>query len=214
MAYSSPQGTSYYISRTFAAAKAITGISNANPAVCNAAGHGYVDGNELVLTSGWEWLNDSVYRADQLDTGTFGLVGLNSTNTNMFPSGTGGGTARLISDWIEIPQVLTINPEGGAPKFIDFKPIKAMQGKRLPNGFDPMSMTFGIGFDPSLPNWATLLDISRTQTLVAYKSVKGNGAATYGYGYYFMSEFPKQQVDNVDVCDGVFLAQGQVISYA
>ncbi len=214
MAYSTPVGTSYYISQTFASAKTVTAASNANPVVCTSAAHGYSDNDELLFNSGWELASNAVYKADQLTADTVSLLGLNTTNTNNYASGSGTGSLQKVSSWIEIPQILTISPQGGDAQFIDFKPIKLLQGLRLPNGITPMSIGFEIGFDPSLTNWDTLLDISRNTTLVAYKSVKGSGAATYGYGYFVMGEAPVQQSDQVDRVRAAFTALGRTISYA
>ena len=66
MAYYFPEGSKFYFSTTFAAAKTITALTNANPAVATSVAHGYADDDELLLTSGWEDATDSVFRADQL----------------------------------------------------------------------------------------------------------------------------------------------------
>lgn len=214
MAYSSPVGTAYYISQTFAAAKTITVMTNANPALATATSHGYADDDEILLLSGWERANNGAFRVDQQSADTFQVTGLNSTSTTLFAAGAGIGTAQKISSWIEIPQVLSITPNGGGPRYIDVRPIKLQQGLKLPDGFEAASIAWEIGFDPSLTNWETLLDISRGNTLVAYKSVKGSGAATYGYGYFSMSEAPNQASGQADRVSATFAAQGPLISYA
>ena len=214
MSYSSPVGTSYYISQTFASAKSLTIVSNANPALATSVAHGYSDNDELLFLSGWELANNMILKADQQSADTFQLLGLNTTSTNSYATGAGIGTTQKVSGWIEIPQILSINPTGGDPNFIDFKPVKALQGLRLPNGFTPSSIGFEIGFDPTLTNWSTLLDISRSTTLVAYKSVKGSGAVTYAYGYFMMGEAPRQQSDQVDRVSATFAALGRTISYS
>ncbi|MBT9495374.1 MAG: phage tail protein, partial [Paucibacter sp.] len=66
MAYKFPEGGKFLFSNTFAAAKTLATISNANPAVAGSVAHGYVDADEIVLTSGWEDATDSVFRVDQL----------------------------------------------------------------------------------------------------------------------------------------------------
>ena len=81
MAYYFAEGSKFYFSQTFAAAKTVTAISNASPAVATSVAHGYVDGDELLFTSGWELANNSIFRADQLTADTFGITGLNSSNT-------------------------------------------------------------------------------------------------------------------------------------
>lgn len=213
MAYSSPVGTQYYVSQTFASAKTVTVASNANPAVLTSTAHGYSTNDEFLFTSGWELATNSVYKANTLTADTLNPLGLNTTNTNSYASGAGIGSMQKISTWLQIPQVLTINPNGGDPNFIDFKPIANLQGLRLPNGFSPMSLTFELGFDTAATNWSTLLDISRNTTLVAYKSVKGNGQTTYAYGYFMMGEAPRQQSDQVDRINATFVALGRTITY-
>ena len=50
MAYYFPEGSKFYFSKTFAAAKTISAITNANPAVATSTSHGYVNGDEILLT--------------------------------------------------------------------------------------------------------------------------------------------------------------------
>lgn len=212
MALSTPVGTAFYISSTFASAKTVTAASNANPAVLTSTTHGYTTNDEFLFTSGWELATSSVYKANVLTADTLNPLGLNTTSTASYAAGTGTGTMQKISSWLQIPNVLSINAQGGEPNFIDFKLLAALQGTRLPNGMTPISLTFDIGFDTSATNWSTLLDLSRTQTLVAYKSVKGSNA-NYGYGYWIMGEAPIQASDQVDRVKGAFVALGRTISY-
>ncbi len=214
MAYRTPEGSAFYVSQTFASAKTVTSVTNANPAVATSTTHGYSDLDEVLFDSGWEDATNSVYRVDQLTTDTFSLLGLNSSNTNSFAAGTGTGTTKKISSWIEIPQVLTISSQGGGPRNITVNPIKKRNGIIIPTGFEPATTTLTLGFDPSQANWSTLLDISRSQTYIAYKSVAGNGAATYGWGLMSISEQPIQQAGQVDQVSVQLAFQGRLISYA
>jgi hypothetical protein len=214
MAYRTSAGVAFYVSQTFAATKTVTAVTNANPAEATSTAHGYANGNELLFVSGWERASNTVFRAADVSTNALDLSGLNSTNTNLYASGAGTGTLSLISNWIEIPQVLGISTSGGDAKNITVNPLKLVQGILLPNGFNPATITLSIGSDESLANWSTLLDISRSNTLVAFKAVKGSGAASYGYGYFQMAEVDQQGSEQVDTVDAQFLSQGRIIKYA
>ena len=96
---------------------------------------------------------------------------------------------------------------------MDVRPIKLLQGLKLPDGFESSTITFDIGFDPSLSNWDTFMDVSRNNTLVAYKYVKGT-RKTYGYGYLSIAEQPQLAAGSVDKVQATFTAQGRLISYA
>lgn len=213
MAYSTPVGSSFYISQTFAAAKTITAASNADPAVLTSVAHGYSDGDEVLFSSGWELANNTVFKVDQLTADTFELEGLNSANTTNYAAAAGTGSTYKISSWMEIPQVIGISSSGGTARYVDVRPIKLLQGLKLPDGFEAATITFDVGFDPDLANWATLLDISRNGTLVAYKYVKGT-RSTYGYGYFQMAEQPNLAAGQADRVQATFAAQGRLISYA
>lgn len=214
MAVATPIGAAFYISQTFASAKTLTIVSNANPALATSTSHGYSDDDEVVFFSGWDLANNTVVRVDQQSADTFLLKGLNTTSTDTYAAGSGIGTTQKISSWIQIPQILSVSTSGGTPRYVDYRFVSAQQGQKLPDGFEASTITFDIGFDPSLSNWDTLLDISQTNTLVAYKYVRGDGAATYGYGYFNMAEQAQIASGAVDKVQATFAAQGRLISYA
>lgn len=214
MAYFFPEGSKFYFSQTFASPKTITALSNASPAVATSVSHGYSDGDEVILTSGWEDATDTVFKVDQLTADTFSLLGLNATDTNFYATGTGTGTAAKISGWTEIPQCLTIATSGGDARFTTINPIARRNAINVPTGFNPTSITLTLGHDPSNANYETMLDISRTLSKVAFKMVLSGGAVTYGYGYMSVSEAPSLNVNQANQVTAALTMLGRSISYA
>jgi hypothetical protein len=214
MAYFFPEGSKFYFSQTFATAKTITALSNASPAVATSTSHGYTDGDEVILTSGWEDATDTVFKVDQLTADTFSLLGLNATDTNFYAAGTGTGTAQKVSAWTEIPQVLTIATSGGDARFTTINPIARRNAINVPTGFNPTSITLTLGHDPSNANYETMLDISRTLSKVAFKMVLSGGAVSYGYGYMSVSEAPSLNVNQANQVTAALTMLGRSISYA
>jgi hypothetical protein len=214
MGYSFPEGSKFYFSEVFAAAKNITALSNANPAVATSVAHGFVDGNEILLTSGWEDAGDSVYVVDQLSADTFGIKGLNSSDVNWFAPGGGVGSAQLVSNWVEIPEILSIASSGGDPKYTTVSPLSRRNAKNIPTGFNATSITLTLAHDESQAAYQEMKDISRTLRLVAFKMVLSGGVSSYGYGYMAVSEMPTLNVNNVNTVTASFALQGRAISYA
>lgn len=72
--------------------KAITGITQDNPAVVTATAHGYTTGQEIFLydIAGMEDLNFRQVKVTVIDADTFSLDGIDSTNMEAY---TGGGNA-------------------------------------------------------------------------------------------------------------------------
>lgn len=213
MAYSLPEGSSQQFSNTLAAAKTITAITNANPAVATCTGHGYTTGDEIMLSSGWEDATDSVYKIESVDANSFKILGLDSTNTSFFPTGSGGGSAQKLSAWTAIPQVLTISASGGDARFTDVNPLAKRNGIRIPTGFNATSVTLSLGFDATTPTYKTMVGISRSLSKVAFKQVLSGGAVQYGYGYMTVSEFPKLNNNQVNTVDAALTFLGRTMSY-
>ena len=213
MALFFPEGSSQQFSQTFASAKTITALTNANPAVATSTAHGYITGDEVLVTSGWEDATDSVYKVETVDANSFKLLGLDTSNTGFFPAGTGTGTAQKISGWTAIPQVLTISGSGGDARFTDVQLLARRNSLKIPTGFNATSITLSLAHDASQPGYITMLGISRNLSKVAFKQVISGGAVTYGYGYMNVSELPKLNSGNVNTVDAAMTVIGRSLSY-
>jgi hypothetical protein len=214
MAYFFPEGSSQQFSQTFASAKTITVLTNANPAVATSTAHGYSTNDEILLTSGWEDATDSVYKVTVIDANSFSIQGLDTSNTSFFPAGTGTGSAQKLSGWTAIPQVLTISSSGGDARFTDVAPLSKRNSMKIPTGFNATSVTLSLAHDASNANYQTMLGISRTLTKVAFKQVISGGATTYGYGYMNVSEMPKLNNNQVNTVDAAITVLGRSVSYS
>ena len=213
MALFFPEGSSQQFSQTFASAKTITALTNANPAVATSTAHGYITGDEVLVTSGWEDATDSVYKVETVDANSFKLLGLDTSNTGFFPAGTGTGTAQKVSGWTAIPQVLTISGSGGDARFTDVQLLARRNSLKIPTGFNATSITLSLAHDASQPGYITMLGISRNLSKVAFKQVISGGAVTYGYGYLNVSELPKLNSNSVNTVDAAMTVIGRSLSY-
>lgn len=213
MALYFPEGSSQQFSQTFASAKTINALTNANLAVATSVAHGYTTGDEILLTSGWEDATDSVYRVTVLTADTFSIQGLDTTNTGFFPVGTGTGTAQKISGWTSIPQVLSISGSGGDARFTDVQLLAKRNSLKIPTGFNATSITMSLAHDAAQANYITMVGISRNLSKVAFKQVISGGSVTYGYGYMSVSEMPKLNSNQVNAVDAAITVLGRSISY-
>lgn len=213
MGYFFPEGSSQQFSQTFAGAKTITLLTNANPAVATSVAHGYNTGDEILLTSGWEDATDTVFKITVLTADTFSIGGLDSSNTSFFPIGTGVGSCQKLSGWAVIPQVLTISASGGDARFTDVAPLTKRNAIKIPTGFNATAITLSLAHDASQAGYITMLGISRNLSKVAFKQVISGGAVTYGYGYMSVSEMPKLNNNNVNTVDCAITVIGRSISY-
>jgi hypothetical protein len=213
MAYYFPEGSSQQYSRTFAAAKTITAVTNTDPAVATCTAHGFATGDEILFNSGWEDATDTVFKVEVVDVNSFRILGLDASNNNFYPAGSGIGTAQKISTWKAIPQVLTISASGGDPRFTDVAPLAKRNALRIPTGFNATSVTLSLGHDASNATYKEMLGISRSLGKVAFKQVISGGAVTYGYGYLSVSEMPRLNNNQTNTVDAAMTILGRSISY-
>jgi len=178
MAYYFPEGASQQFSQTFAGAKTVTAVTNANPAVATSVAHGYTTGDEIIFTSGWEDATDTVFKITVLTADTYSILGLDSTNTSFYPVGTGTGSTQKISGWTAIPQVLTISASGGDARFTDVNPLAKRNGIKIPTGFNATSVTLSLAHDAAQAGYITMIGISRNLSKVAFKQVISGGERT------------------------------------
>ena len=213
MAYYFPEGSSQQFSSTFASAKTVSAVTNANPAVATSTAHSYATNDEILFTSGWEDATDTVYKIEVVDANSFKILGLDTINTSFYPSGSGTGTAQKISGWTAIPQVLTISSSGGDARFTEVNLLAKRNGVKIPTGFNATSVTLTLAHDANNANYQTMIGISRTLSKVAFKQVISGGAVTYGYGYMSASEMPKLNNNQVNTVDAALAVLGRSISY-
>jgi hypothetical protein len=214
MSYYFPEGSRVYYSSTFASAKTVTAATNANPTVLTSTAHGYVDGDIFLFSSGWEDANERVFKADQQSADTFQALGLNTTSTTYFPAGSGTGTTKLVSSWVEMPQVLNLNFTGGEPKFATIEPLASRNPISQFIGFTPVNGTITLGHDPNNATYQAMLDLSRTATFVAFKIVGGSGGVSYGYGQMAVGEMWRMQRGQANAVDVAFSGIRPLVQYA
>ena len=213
MAFNFPEGSRFQFTTTFATAKVISALSNASPAVATSTAHGYITGDEILLTSGWEDAKDAIYKVTMIDANSFSIQGLNTLSTTIYPAGTGIGSAQKVSGFTDIPQVLTISASGGDARYTDVQLLAKRNALKIPTGFNAVSVTMSLAHDPAQAAYITLTAISRNLSKVAFKQVVSGGAVTYGYGYISVSEMPKLNNNQVNTVDAAMTVIGRSISY-
>lgn len=141
-------GVQFALATAFAAAKTITAISNANPAVASSTAHGYLADDVLWLTSGWSRLSKRVTEVLAAPTAdSFSMKEIDATSTVLYPPLGGVGTARKVSTWAVINQVMNVNPSGGEPRFVTGRYLETDVDLSAPDGFSPQQWTLDLDID-------------------------------------------------------------------
>lgn len=175
-----PNGTIFSVATVFAAAKTVTGISNAAEAVVSSTAHGYSNGDIVEITSGWGRLQKRAFRVKTVLTDSFVLEGADTSNTTLYPSGSGAGSVRKVSTWVQITSVLNPSSSGGEAKKVTYKFLESDVEYSINDGFSAVDRTFDVDADAiGSPGYTALKTLTDVQTDTIFRSVAKSGAVTY-----------------------------------
>lgn len=194
-----PKGATFSIATGFDNAVPITAISNAGEAIVTAAGHGLQDGDVIELLTGWTKLNRRIFKVDQLSTTTFALVGVDTSSTASFPTGSSAGSFRKITTWIQVPKVMNPQTSGGEPKPVNYEFLEDENEYQINNGFSATGYTIEIDDDIDTPGYAAVLKASDEQSETVLRILmKGNKNPTYMPCYVAMNPIPILQEGQIN----------------
>lgn len=164
MSFRLPNGSTMDLASTYAVAKTVTAISNANPAVVSSTAHGYSNGDIIELTSGWTGLNGRLFRVASSTTDSYTLEGIDTSDTTRYAAGAGAGSSRKITAWVPINQITEVATSGGEQQFFVFGFLEENDDRQIPTTRSPMSMTLTVADDPSqaFVDVAEAADLRRT----------------------------------------------------
>ena len=175
-----PTGTIFSLATVFAAAKAVSAISNAVEALVSCTAHNYQVGDIVQLYSGWGRLNRRAAKVKSVTTDAFVLEGINTTNTEFYPSGSGGGTVRKIITFQQINKILNPSNSGGEAKNITVKFLESDVEENINDGFTAITETFDIDADEfGQASYAALVNLSEVQTDTVLKKTLKSGSTIY-----------------------------------
>lgn len=208
MSASLPDGSKLFLGVEFAPAKQITAITNANPPVATCTGHGYDDGDLIIVKSGWNGLNDRVFRVANSDTNTFELEGADTTNTTNFPAGSGVGSAQEIVQQQQIDQVLEFSMTGGEQQYVTYAFLEEDFERNLPSVFSAQSIEVRVADDPTNAGFIALTALERQKLNRPLQLVLPNGSMLLYYGTVSFSSTPSVTKGEVMSCPMTLSLQG------
>lgn len=190
MAVTLANGSIVQIATGLAAEKKITAISNAEEAVATCTAHGLVNGDYVVIVSGWGGLNERVFRVTSVDANSFKLDGVDTRDLNKYPAGSGAGSCQKVSSWQQITQIMELSSEGGEQQFYEYGFLEEDFDRKIPTTQSASSMSFKIADDPNLPGYKAAKAASDSGKLTPMRIVLKNKSVVVYNGYVSMNAMP------------------------
>lgn len=151
MAFRLPNGSTFDFAATYGPEVTITAISNAEVAVATATGHTFVEGDIIFVTSGWVKLTGRAFKVGETTATTFEILGVNTSSTQRYPSGSSAGFAKKVLTWVNIPQITEVTSSGGEQQFYQFGFLEEDEDRQIPTTKSPSTLTLQVADDPSQP---------------------------------------------------------------
>ncbi len=190
--------TAFYIAKTYAAAVAMTALTNDAEAVATlAAGHSVVAGDYLEVASGWGRLNNRIVRAKAVATNDVTLEGFDATSVANFPAGDGIGSIRRITDWDRLSQVFDISSSGGEQQYEDATDFDNEVEVRIPTLRSAIAQSLQVYDDPSLAWYPTVAAVSDAVAPCGFRMELPSGSKLVANAYWSLQKEPVVQKNKV-----------------
>jgi hypothetical protein len=209
-------GAKYAVATALAVPSAITAISNANPAVASAAALP-VQGDIVLLSSGWPELNDAVARVGTIAAGvSFEVEGYDTTDAVRFPAGEGIGAYQIATAFVNLPKIHDIQSSGGEQNFATRQYVDDPSGKQIqaPTFKSAQSRTYMLDYDPTKPHFAALVELDRKKTINVLRETLPNGDVIYYAGYLSFNKEPTRALNEFMSNQMTFSLSSDSIRYA
>lgn len=140
-------------------------------------------GDIVQITSGWTPLNGKVVRVKTATATAITFEAIDTTNTQVYPAGSGSGSMRKILTWVQIPQITDAAFSGGDQNYQDVVFLEDAQGRQIPTDKSPAKMVLTVADDPAQAYVPILVAADASQDIQAAR-LNLPGTDTIYYGAY------------------------------
>ena len=214
MAVSLPNGVVLALATAYASSQAVSAVSSASEAVATANAHTLVNGDLIEFTSGWSKANGRIFRVKGVAANTFTFEGLDTTNPNLFPTGSGAGSVRKITGWTQISQVLESTSQGGEQQFANYSFLENDFQSQIPTETSAQSISVSIADDPALAGYQALRAANGTKVAVGLRATLPSGSLILYNAYVGFDETPSMTKGQLMACKASFSLVNRPVRYA
>jgi hypothetical protein len=213
MSVSLPNGAIIGIASAYGAVTPITVLTNASPAVATATAHGYANGDFIEITSGWSRLTNKVVRITGITANTFNLEGIDTTLTTIYPAGTGIGSARKVTGYTQLAQILSSSSSGGEQQFLEYQFLESDSQKRIPTFKSAAGLTFSVADDISQPGFQLAVVANDDRLQRAVKITLPSASILSYNAFISVNKTPSLTVNELMACELTLSLQAEPVRY-
>lgn len=214
MSISLPNGALVAIASGYTTATtAFTSVSNAAPPAVLVT-NTFTTGDFVEVTSGWSRLTQKVVRLSVASGTGFSLEGIDTTLTTIYPALGGVGTARKISGWTQLSQILSSSSSGGEQQFLEYQLLEGDSQKRIPTVKSAAGLTFSVADDPTLAGYILASAANDDRLPRAVRITLPSGAVLLYNAYVSLNKTPSLAVNEIMSCEVTLSLLAEPVRYA
>lgn len=214
MSVSLPNGALVAIASGYGASKTMSAVTNANPGVATfASGHGFASAGIVEITSGWSRLTEKVVKLGTVSGDTAPLVGIDTSLTSIYPPGGGAGSARSITGWTQLSQILTSSSSGGEQQFLEYQFLESDAQKKIPTFKSASGLTFSIADDATQAGYILAAAANDDRLPRAVSITLPSGSVIYYNAYISMNKTPSLSVNELMAVEVTLSLLAEVVRY-
>lgn len=210
-------GIKMYMQSAIAAAKTLTGMTNAAPGVFTSTAHGYANGDIVLLeVPGVPEINNGLFKIVNVATNTFniadvdGATGMDTTSFGVFSS----GTAKKLTLGTGISGVSDFSPSGGEIKTTPATTVHDNIDIDVVSGATALSYGLTMQWDPANAAQQAMIAAFRTRANRGFKILWPDGAYVLFYGTVGYTGAPGGGNQAVTTSPAKVVMAGPVTNYA
>lgn len=210
-------GLKMYMQSAIAAAKTLTGMTNAAPGVFTSTAHGYANGDVLLLeVPGVNEVNNGLFKAVNVAANTFniadvdGSTGIDTTLFGVFAS----GTAKKLTLGTGVSGVSEFSPSGGEIKTISATTVHDLVDVDIVSGATALSYGLTMQWDPANAAQQAMIAAFRTRANRGFKILWPDGAYALFYGTVGYTGAPGGGSQAITTSPAKVVMAGPVTNYA
>lgn len=211
-----PNGAVFGISTAVAAAVAASAVSNASPAVATVPTGSFDEGDVVIVQSSWPAINNVATEIGDVTAGgtdTVQLLGLDTTDTSLYPAGQAAATLAVASNFVDFSQQGDPSTSGGEQQFWQGVFLEDPTGQQIsvPTFKNSKVLTLPLYFDNSLPWYAAAQKADIKKQPVVLRCKLPDGDTLYRYGYLSFDGDPSMNANNPMGNTATFTALGRSV---
>jgi len=213
MAVKLPNGCTFSIQTGLGSALSVTAATNATECVLTVT-NTLSNGDYVVFNSGWSRANLRVFRVKNVSGTSVTLEGFDTSNTTLFPSGSGTGSIQKINGWTQITQVVDWTSSGGDPQYTTYSFLEMDYDIQVPTTTSAQTISFTLADDPTLAGYQAVRNAALTRTNNAVMGVFPDGSRILYNGIFAFDETPVMSKGNIMTVKGSIALQARPVRYA